>query len=246
MKIISLNIQSDIHHHLALPFLKNEDKDVVCIQEIFEDDLEMYEKELGMKSFFKPMCYLESFVKGDGKEHILGLAIFTNHEAVYDFEYIIGKEDEIPYFEKPENSLIERNKINILVMWTDIKIGNESYKISTSHFTWTPEGISTEYQKEDARKLIKILDTKLREFVLTGDLNAPRGNETFSMLAERYTDNIPLSYDTSLDPELHRTKGSVKRMVDGLFSTKEYKVTNTELREGVSDHKAIIANIEKI
>ena len=51
-----------------------------------------------------------------------------------------------------------------------------------------------------------------------GDMNVPRGNETFNRLAEKYKDNIPLEYKTSIDQNLHRVKG-LQVMVDGLYYT---------------------------
>jgi hypothetical protein len=44
---------------------------------------------------------------------------------------------------------------------------------------------------------------------------------------------------------LHRVKG-IMFMVDGLFTTSKYNATNVKLVDGVSDHMAIVANIEKI
>ena len=40
--------------------------------------------------------------------------------------------------------------------------------------------------------------------------------KTFNRLAEKYKDNIPLEYKTSIDQNLHRVKG-LQVMVDGLL-----------------------------
>ncbi len=242
LTLISLNIQQDLHHHLAIPFLQSKKPDIVCLQEVFKEDLHLYEEALGMKSFYKPECFIESLVTGDGKDKLFGVAILTNKEAVFDFSYIVGDEAHIPVFDF-KNSLTERNIINTVLIWVDIQNSNgKSMRVATTHFTWTPDGSSTKYQLEDMQKLINVLDTKLGHFILTGDLNAPRGSESFSKLAEKYIDNIPEKYDSSLDPNLHRVRG-LKHMVDGLFSTKEYTISNVSLEEGASDHKAVIATI---
>lgn len=240
LKLISLNIQQDLHHHLAIPFLQSKKPDIVCLQEVFKEDLYLYEEALGMKSFYKPECFVESLVTADGKDKLLGVAILTNKEAVFDFSYIVGTEEYIPVFDF-KNSLIERNIINTVLIWADIKNSDgKNMRVATTHFTWTPNGSSTTYQLEDVQKLINLLDTKLKDFILIGDLNALRGKESFSKLAQKYIDNIPEKYDSSLDPQLHRIKG-LKYMVDGLFSTKEYKISNVSLETGASDHKAVIA-----
>lgn len=235
-----------MHHDTVLPFLEKEQADVVCIQELFEDDLPMYEKSLNMKGFFKPMCYFESFTKGDGKQHLLGPAIFTKYEVIkFDYKYIFGTEDSIPLFDKPVDSTKERNNTNILVIWVDISISGQIYRVATTHFTWTPKGLSTQYQKEDTLRLLEVLKNNTLDFILVGDFNMPRGGENFKMIADTYKDNIPLEYDTSIDPNLHRVK-NLKRMVDGLFSTKEYEVKDVKFVEGISDHKAVVALVEKI
>lgn len=245
LKLISINIQTDLHHDRVIPFLQKEQPDVVCLQEVFKEELAIYEKALNMTSYFKPMCLIESFIKADGKNYILGPAILTKHQVKFSSEYIVGTEEDVPIFEH-KFSKTERDINNLVVLWADVKdTDGDEYRISTTHFTWTPEGLSTEYQKNDMKKLIEVLDNKLKGFILTGDLNAPRGNETFSMLSEKYKDNIPAQYTSSLDPNLHRVKGLV-HMVDGLFSTPEYNLKNVELHEGVSDHKAIVAYIEKV
>ena len=75
-------------------------------------------------------------------------------------------------------------------------------------------------------------------------MNAPRGNETFSRLEEKYKDNIPREYKTSIDQNLHKVKG-IQFMVDGLFTTPVYKASNVKLVDGISDHMAVVAEINK-
>ena len=49
---------------------------------------------------------------------------------------------------------------------------------------------------------------------------------------------------TSLDPVLHRA-GPLQLMVDGVFSTDDYSVSEVTLHQGVSDHCAITCTIGK-
>jgi endonuclease/exonuclease/phosphatase family metal-dependent hydrolase len=92
------------------------------------------------------------------------------------------------------------------------------------------------------KNLLALL-AKTPELILCGDFNAPRGGEIFKMLADKYKDNIPPEYDSSLDTELHRIGKIKKLMVDGLFTTSAYIVSDVKLSEGVSDHKAVTAII---
>ena len=70
------------------------------------------------------------------------------------------------------------------------------------------------------------------------DTNAPRGTFIFDDLAKNYKDNIPESLSSTLDPILHRAKG-IEYVVDCVFSTKNYEVSDVKIHEGVSDHKGI-------
>ena len=251
LKLISVNIEMDMHHDTAIPFLQKENADIVCVQEIFKQDIGMYEEALGMKSYFEPMAYTMSYKFGGKQDKIYGVAIFTKHKAEVHFSNIVGNEKEIPLLMMPKDREKERDNSRRVVLWVDINILNNAYRVATTHFTWTPPpGISTLYQKEDARKLIQILDQDLKEFIIVGDFNAPRGKETFQMFAEKYKDNIPLEYNSSLDLKLHRSleirSGERSNMVDGLFTTPEYKVIDCKLIDSVSDHKAVVANIERI
>ena len=76
--------------------------------------------------------------------------------------------------------------------------------------------------------------------VLCGDFNAPRGGEIFTRLATQSRDNVPSHYVTSIDPKLHRA-GPLQLMVDGLFSTDGYRLSEVVLHNGVSDHCTITA-----
>ena len=246
IKIVSINIECDMHYSTILPFLSSCDADVICLQEVLEKDLPLYEDATKMKAFFKPQHYDRSFLnKNDTNLYKIGVAIFAKDYLETKFEYIVGNKDEISLFEF-KNSENESNITNVVLLWSSVldRDGNE-YRIATTHFTWTFEGLSTKYQKEHAKKLISVLDEKLKDFILIGDLNAPRGFGTFEMLSEKYKDNIPLEYDSSIDPKLHRVPGLL-RMVDGLFSTPEYLVSDVKLVEGISDHKAVVANVAKI
>lgn len=243
LKLVSVNIQGDMNHKTVIPFLKKEMADVVCLQELFEDDIKIYEEELGMVCSYAPECYIESFINADGKDKKFGVGIFAKEIFESNYECIVGAKDLIPLFEF-KNSQDEPNTTNVVLLWSEVedKNGNR-YKICTTHFTWTPLGEVTNYQLEHTNKLISILDSSLKDFILVGDLNAPRGMQAFTLLSNKYKDNIPFEYNSSIDPLLHRKKGLI-HMVDGLFSSSEYKISNVSLIEGVSDHKAVIANIE--
>lgn len=246
MKLVSLNIEGNKHYKRIFPFFEKENPDVLCLQEVLEDDMSFLRDKLeGMKGVFYPFSYTTSkhpsYESMYGKR--FGIAIFTKEEPVSSgYCYYWGKEEDsrLPFevFSKDK----EHYENNVLA-WVEVAFPNGgTCKVATIHFPVTEKGESTQYQLDvlDAL-LVKLND--LGEFALCGDFNAPRGNKTFERLAREYKDNIPLSYVTSLDQNLHRVPG-LQFMVDGLFTTEKVRAENVALCDGVSDHMAIVATLE--
>ncbi|MSU56333.1 MAG: hypothetical protein EXS51_03440 [Candidatus Taylorbacteria bacterium] len=248
IKLISLNIERDMHYDTALPFLRREFADVVCLQEILERDLPHFEEALGMKGMYISTSYADKgrhtgALAQEGVQ--TGNALFTKlpkqQEGVL---YYYGSPDVVPKVTDPLPQGRDDHSRGV-VLWARVTSGEHSFTIGTVHFTWTPEGhIVSLAQRQD----IEVLLAKLKEFpdfILCGDFNAPRGLPIWEKLAERYADNIPPEYTTSIDQKLH-LKSGIMYVVDGLFSSPEYRVSDVRLVEGVSDHKAVVGIIERV
>lgn len=246
MKVISLNIETDNHYERIFSFVDKHKPDVICMQEVLEKDFEYIKERLGMDGIFKvfmrrnPAYTLDENLKKERD----GVAIFSRSITRKGHFFYWGKEENLylPYAQYLEN---EEHSKNYVALWVDTidKDGN-TMRFVTTHFPVTQEGESTPHQLEILAPFFKELD-RLGEFVLCGDFNAPRGNETFSRIKERYYDAIPSHYITSLDQNLHRVKGLIY-MVDGLFLTESYSATEVTLEDGVSDHMAVVATINKV
>jgi len=242
MKLISINIESNLHHDTVLPFLKQEQPDVVCLQEFLEEDLELYREELSLNGVHQVWSYWnnqKNYPQLLGKRQ--GVAIFSKNIVASGSIFYVGQPENIskPFDEYLSRPDFQKNKT---LIWADIQgADGKIYKCVTTQFPVTEKGESSPYQLEVLDSFLeKIKD--LGEFVLCGDFNAPRGNETFRRLAEKYKDNIPLEYKTSIDQNLHKVKG-IQLMVDGLFTTPTYKASKVRLQDGISDHLAVIAEI---
>ncbi|MEI6478809.1 MAG: endonuclease/exonuclease/phosphatase family protein [bacterium] len=246
MKLISLNIELNKHRDLVLGFLKKEKSDVICLQEILEADFPIYKKELEMEGVLEMWYQMDSTRDShhpelQGQKH--GIAILTKKIIGSGLNYYNGSKENVI---KPSNDLSANKTIqnNNVFLWIETENNEgERFKFITTHLPVTAKGETTDYQLKVVDLLIRELE-KIPEFILCGDTNAPRGKEAFSRIAAKYKDNIPPEYETSLDQNLHRVKG-LMYMVDGLFTTPSYKAVNVKLVDGVSDHMAIVANIEK-
>ncbi len=245
MKLVSINIENNLHTKTVLEFLKKERPDIVCMQELLEEDFPFYKKELNLEGVYQPWhCIISpNYPNLKGKKN--GVAIFSKNIVDSGFIFYNGRKENIQKSFEEYMSREEFRKNSVLV-WADIKDNNSNLilKIVTTHLPVTHEGEVTEYQIKVIDALLAEL-SRIDEFVLCGDTNAPRGAESFSRIAKKYKDNIPQEYNTSIDQNIHRTKG-IQFMVDVLFTTPLYEVTRVRFQDGVSDHMALVAEIERI
>lgn len=247
IKLISLNIERDLHYETVLPFLKAEAADVVCLMEVLDRDIERFKRELGMEAQYVPIAKAD---KGRHAEKLAklgvltGTAIFTAlpREGAGVF-YYYGTAEQVPSITDPLPAGRYDHSRGAFLSARVVK-GGAQYTIGTTHFTWTPDGSASEAQRQDMNKLLEIL-AQFPDIVFCGDFNAPRGGEIWAELARRYADNIPLEYQSSLDQDLHAVHG-LMHMVDGLFSSPEYRCTDTRLQCGLSDHCAVVSMIERV
>jgi exonuclease III len=239
LKLISLNIEGDRHITQVLTFLKKEQPEIICLQELFLEDFEMFKKELDMEGAYAPRTKKPHYDEETGIPMSLGVGLLSKH-SLQNIQklYYSGNPESIEQIQKGDI----HKECGVVLCTTVIKSGVE-FTIGTTHFTWTPNGKADNNQREDIAKLLHALG-KIEEITLCGDFNAPRGGEIFSELKKKYKDNIPQEYTTSIDKTLHHA-GDLQLMVDGLFTTPSYKTTNVRLVDGISDHMAIMAKIKR-
>jgi endonuclease/exonuclease/phosphatase family metal-dependent hydrolase len=239
-KFISLNIEHSKHLDTAPAFLQKEQADIVCLQELDEPTIPLFEAAVGGRCFFVPMSK-----RGDMRR---GIGIFTRHTMLSKNAYRYGGSKDADTVPDGTTFQTRYDTTCYSLALCDIKIEGVAYRIGTTHFPVTEHGTATDFQRNAMTNLLSILESK-GELLLCGDFNAPRGGEIFAMLADKYRDNIPSQYKTSLDLKLHRAVQAnqaheiADKMVDGLFSTPKYAVSEVRLQDGVSDHCAIVASV---
>ncbi len=244
MKLISINIECNRHTDRVLVFLKKEKPDVVCLQEILEEEFEMYKNELSFEGVFQTLSYIQPRHFSDLAGKRQGVAIFAKKIVKSGSTFYSGQNENIlkSFDEYMSDEKFQKNNAFV---WIETKDDDENlFKFVTTQLPVTNKGEVTTYQIEVINSMLSHLEN-LGELVLCGDMNAPRGHESFSLIEEKYQDNIPLEYKTSIDQNLHKVKG-IQFMVDGLFTTPNYHASNVKLYDGISDHMAIIADIYKI
>ncbi len=239
IKLVQLNVEGSFHLENCLPFIANENPDVVCLQEVYEHDWERIKGKIRMDGVFAPMTRVtpaaadENQQRNPGSrigEGLIGVAVLTKQPCEFELFYYDGSENIPVHPEKSHPLAIGK-----------LQVGGKVFIVCTTHFVWTPQGSYTPYQQS---ALASLLSYDLSDAILVGDFNAPRPREVYQELVKQFTDNVPSNIVSTIDPVLHRSKG-LSLVVDYVFTTPQYTVTNIRVVEGVSDHKAIVATIER-
>ena len=238
LKLLSLNIERDKHLSKVIALLEKEKPEVICLQEVQEPDFEMLKKKFGFNSFFAPMLIHPRRIGGKKRLVRQGNAFYTHLPLLKAESLVYFGKETVPL---PQES--EPNSINRVLLIGQIEKEGKKYALATTHFTWAKGGGVNEEQLRDVKQLLKLLQLQ-GEMILCGDFNAPRGGEIFAILQRYLKDNIPFHITSTLDPILHKA-GPLPYVVDYLWSTPQYSVQKVRVLEGVSDHQAIVAEIEK-
>jgi len=243
IKLISLNIEGNKHlKEKVLPFLKMEDPDVICLQEVFKNNVKSIKKSLKMTGFFVPMGLVNYKLSNNCSfNDEWGLLVLTKLSIDNSgYKYYCGNSDNLPIFYFG----VDPNIVNRAVAWIQVSNQKQSFTIVTTHFVWSFAGsIST----EQTQALVRLYDSlsQFHDCVLIGDFNTPRGKEIYSDLSSRYEDNIPSQITTTIDNQYHRSKDHIEFVVDGVFSSSKYKVSQVSIVDGLSDHCAIVCIVSQ-
>jgi len=238
LRLTSLNIEGQQHLNLVLPFLRKQESDVICLQEVLEADIHEIQEVTGtnvveyvpLVQFQGPNTARMPEVSRWGILYLVKRSLEVVNPKV-DFY----KKDslQLPIYTPQDPNCVDR----AILAATIIKNGKQ-YRVITTHFTWSPNGQPIPEQESNMQTLLSLLK-KEDEFVFCGDTNAPRGGKIWNMIESNYHDNIPKNVQTTIDRTMHKSSSVGDYVVDCLFSTQQYKVRRVEVANGVSDHMAI-------
>lgn len=238
IKLVSLNIEGKKHLKEVGEFLVKTEADIVCLMEVCREDVLELAGEHYPFVVFAPNDVLGNHKNVDDSLVETGVAILSKQ---------VIEESEKDYFgEKPRTFIDRSGTTSHAPVLLTAKVGG--LDLGLVHFTWSINGNVSEIQRKHLKLLLgKVKD---REMVLCGDFNIPRGNELYSEIAKNFKDNIPSEIESTLDPVLHYANkeevGRLKYVVDYVWSTKGYVVTDLQVISGVSDHCALVCTISLV
>jgi len=240
VKLITLNIEGDSHLDLVTDFLRKEQADVVCLQEVFELDLLYLLQKTGLYQLaYVPLMSVNHTpnIAGLSTKGNWGVAMFGKNLAEkVKIYYYHGDKTKVPVFDDTPNPA---NRALIIASFV---LNGLLINVATTHLTWVKSGTFSTVQFDHAKQIVEYL-RPYGEFVLCGDFNAPRGESTFGYLAKELKDNVPANVTSTIDSKFHRVSG-LQLVVDGIFSTPKIKMKNVKVVGGISDHKAVVGEVE--
>lgn len=250
MKLINLNIERSGHlKDRVFPFLTAERPDVLCLQELCEPDIPRFEDLFGQPVHFAPMCRHPHQNLADDTLVTIGVGMVAPKplETPLTHYYRGSATPPIPAIELTlvPGTLNNYTPAPHTLHQAAVSGTVGGYRILTSHLVVTAQGQSSPEQLALAEKLLTHAEAQAQTHgnaLLCGDLNAPRGRETWALMARRMKDNIPAHWATTLDAELHRA-GPLPYVVDACFTLGPIALTRIEQRFGLSDHCALVVEL---
>ena len=235
LKLLTLNIEHDRHLSRVHAAIAEHKPDIVCLQECIESDCAY----LASSGGYSVRYAVSGRVSRDsGPERNWGVAVLSR---------VPVRRQTIGYYSEDAHIRVlrEPNDPRRVLLTTELEHGGQPYRIVTTHFTWTPNGEINDLQKADFPRMQALL-SEYPDYVFCGDFNSPRGREMFGRFVNELAliDHLPTSVRTTLDARFHNA-GALELVVDTVFSTRQYRALDIRVLEGISDHKGVLALLER-
>lgn len=226
LSILSWNIWVDGYFEEITRFIKDSNADIVCLQEVKDNDPERdvinYLEKLGYS-----YAFASTLQTWDGKKYKHGPAVFSKYSIKNSRTYMLSEEN-----------------VRVAVR-ADIKIGTQTLHVFSTHLIHTHQKPS-KIQEEQSRNLIELIPNN--RTILAGDFNATSESVSIRLLKGILVDSDKKSSPTwsvyKAGCELCNLDKITTRL-DYIFTTKDIKSSSFEVgQSGGSDHLPISVNVE--
>jgi endonuclease/exonuclease/phosphatase family metal-dependent hydrolase len=236
LKLLTLNIEGDRHLDEVCSAIGVYLPHIVCLQEVLEADCARLAAIGGYQVKHAVTTRMPLGAKGGIRNW--GDAVLTRVPLQDQTVTCYAADSRIRVFRQPTDP-------RPALIATELEHDGQTYRIATTHFTWSSNGQATDEQYEDFGRLKQAL-AAYPHYVLCGDFNAPRRGEMFAKFTDELSliDHLPPSVTSTIDPKFHYA-GALQLVVDTIFSTPHYQVCDVRILEGISDHKGVLASVRR-
>lgn len=191
LKLIQCNIWHGRYHNKLVTFLREQDADIITLQEVTSfglnwgenaqfDVFEQLKSDLNCSGIFAP-----TFLKRGERDGHLGNAILSKFPILYHKVHFLS--GRLCYDEEFGEDW-RREPRNLLEVRLDI--GKSTLGVFTTHLAFSPDFVVSPLQWLQAKKLSAILRRSNKSpLILAGDLNALPGSSVIGLL-ERDFENV--------------------------------------------------------
>jgi endonuclease/exonuclease/phosphatase family metal-dependent hydrolase len=258
IKVLHLNIERDKHLDKIRGLIKEQTPDVICFSEAVEADVKNISKEFKYDYKFSHLVKTGRGLQGSAifsKLPILNSSNLRYDENPVEVVPLVDIEHDSKDGNRAANRFLYHYSLLSIVLEND---KGKKITIATTHFPvadhstpgyedHTFDESSDIREVNHARKYFDNFLSLVRKMssplVFTADLNNPRGEYVYDTLAHELVDLTPKEVKSTLDPVLYRFK-KLNLVVDTIMTSPDILTNSVVLIENVSDHKALIAELE--
>lgn len=257
LKLLHLNVERDNHLEKIYALIGQTQPDVICLQEAFDSTIDH------LKVDFPYYVSAPRFYIDNGVERYSDGAVVMSRIPISDSRLVrYGYTDMVPVFENEDVFYCEKKRRPIesfdflyALACIEIVINNKPITIATTHFPAIDraslgrfDNVFEEHygfnyllgMRNIYGSFIDTMKGISGPVIFTADFNNPRGEYLYDNLAHELVDHVPSEVSSTIDPQLHKVAG-LSLVVDTVMATPDVTLENVELVQGVSDHKAIVA-----
>ena len=243
VSILQWNILYEENIKNIIAFLRKNKADIICLQELSLDspiqnniDTPKYVAQaLGYSYYYRRIpVYASKELK------VLANGIFSR------FPIASSRSD---WIQKPAQRSSDYSYQHRAYVEVRLKVGKDILDVGTTHTSYTHHFINTARKRQEARKLIKLIENKRTKFILTGDLNSRPNSYTLKSLRKHFKHAGPAYSQKTFTTKYFTYKGfketGLNWRLDYVFTTEDVKVLNSKiLKTKYSDHLPILTTIE--
>ncbi len=238
LKLLQLNIFEGKYLENILAFLKKEDFDIICLQEVAggsvsqsgEDNFNEIRKELG----FNGLLNMSWKIRSDPQSYFGNAILYKQNLKVENARSIFMKPFE--EFESPDLP----NDWSRSAIFMDFTFDNQKITVGTTHLARGETPYDKPYKEEQANKLLDFLKTIKTPLILTGDFNLVPETKIINSFSENLRNlTVETKITNTLNPRTHKLKDKLPNglAVDYIFVSDEIKVKEFKLiDQNLSDH----------
>lgn len=247
-KVISLNIwQGGMRFDKIVKFLKNEDADIVTLQEVFSGNRENLARRFKTVIEFKQFFKNYKFVFSADQFQVIGLDKIDRGNLVFSKLKILSHKTyfyNAPYGEVNEKTTKDFSNNPRNLQYVQIQQNESVINLYNTHGVWGFDNSDTNRRLHMAKFIIDKVKNK-KNVILCGDFNVDWKSKTISIIEKRLINVFKNELKTSFNLTIKKRGKFKSSVVDMIFISKDFKVVNRNCPKiDISDHLPLIVKLK--